>query len=238
MAAQPSAYGVLVLPPDTPSPPKPSQSRRRSDSLQDVRHLKTHTHEVTTSDAPTTPTTAESLRGELRDAVAKMREKLDAITVDEMMFQTDVVKKLDENKTFILTAARAAVDQSVHGSEVKIAAEIMESARFTQHLLGHAAPFLKPLAESMVESQFTILSSSVEKLNEWVRGRVAHDARIDAYLEDLYAIRPQEGDQVQKAFQSVAEELKHLRAMAAATDGRGLAGASAAPVETWKAHID
>ena len=89
----------------------------------------------------------------------------------------------------------------------------------------------------MLEANFALLSANVDNVNEWIRGRVAHDTRIDAYLEDLYAVRPQEGGQVQRAFQSVAEELKHLRGMSTSADGRGSAGATSAP-ETYGAHFD
>ena len=224
MAALSRTGGAYVLPPDTPSPqPKLSKARRRSDSPQQDAHPR--------------PCTAESVRGELLAVIAKMQVQLNAITIDEMMFQTDVVKRLDESKTFVLSAARAAIDQSIHGFEVKVAAEITQSARFTKHLVGHDAPVLKPLVEAMVEGQFALLSANVDKINGWIRERVTHDQKIDAYLEDLYAVRPHEGDQVQRAFQSIAEELKHLRSANTSTDVRGSSSAPAAP-EAWKAHID
>ena len=178
MAAPARAGGMHVLPPDTPSPQsKPSKARRRSDSPQPGAHRG--------------PYMAENVRDELLGIIAKMRVKLDAVTVDEMMFQTEVIKGLDESKSFVLKAARAAIDQSIHGFEAKVAAELTESARFTKHLMGHDEPVLKPLVDSMVKGQFTLLNSNFEKINDWIRGRVAHDARIDAYLEDLYAIRLQ-----------------------------------------------
>ena len=224
MAAPARAGGVHVLPPDTPSPQsKPSKARRRSDSPPQDAHPR--------------PCTAESVRDELLAIIAKMQVQLNNVTVDEMMFQTDVVKRLDESKSFVLKAAQAAVDQGIHGFEARVAAELMESARLTKHLVGHDAPVLQPLVEAMFEAHFALLSANVDNVNEWIRGRVAHDTKIDAYLEDLYAVRPQEGGQVQRAFQSVAEELKHLRGMSTSADGRGSAGATSAP-ETYGAHFD
>ena len=171
MAAPARAGGVHVLPPDTPSPQsKPSKARRRSDSPPQDAHPR--------------PCTAESVRDELLAIIAKMQVQLNNVTVDEMMFQTDVVKRLDESKSFVLKVTRAAIDQSIRGFEVKVAEELAESARFAKHLMGHDAPVLKPLVVSMVAGQFTLLNSTVEKINKGILGRVAHDAKIDAYLED------------------------------------------------------
>ena len=115
MAAPARAGGVHVLPPDTPSPQsKPSKARRRSDSPPQDAHPR--------------PCTAESVRDELLAIIAKMQVQLNNVTVDEMMFQTDVVKRLDESKSFVLKAAQAAVDQGIHGFEVRVAAELTESA--------------------------------------------------------------------------------------------------------------
>ena len=153
MAATARAGGMHVLPPDTPSPQsKPSKARRRSDSPQ--------------PDAMPRTLSPENVRDELLGIIAKMRAQLDAVTIDEMMFQTDVVKRLDESKTFVLSAARAAVDQSIHGFEVKVAAELMESARLTKHLVGHDAPVLQPLVEAMFEAHFALLSANVDNVNE------------------------------------------------------------------------
>ena len=71
--------GAMHLPiPDTPSPPP---ARRRMED------------------------TAEDVRRDLMGIIEKLQKKVDGITVDSMLFQTDIVKRLDENKTFTFKTA-------------------------------------------------------------------------------------------------------------------------------------
>ena len=180
--------GAMHLPiPDTPSPPP---ARRRMED------------------------TAEDVRRDLMGIIEKLQKKVDGITVDSMLFQTDIVKRLDENKTFTLKTAQTMVETSAQDVRAGIAKEILDPERFSKHITGHDAPILQPLVEGIMDAKIKLLNANISALNNWVRGRNERDVKVDGYLEDLYAIRPQEGDQVKSAFRTVADELKHLRAMA------------------------
>ena len=106
------------------------------------------------------------------------------------------------------------VETSAQDVRAGIAKEILDPERFSKHITGHDAPILQPLVEGIMDAKIKLLNANISALNSWARGRSERDVKVDGYLEDLYAIRPQEGDQVKSAFRTVADELKHLRAMA------------------------
>ena len=185
VAKTPGAMRMPIL--DTPSPPP---ARRRMED------------------------TAEDVRRDLMGIIENLQKKVDGITVDCMRFQTDIVKRLDENKTFAFKTAQTMVETSAQDVRAGIAKEILDPERFSKHITGHDAPILQPLVEAIMDAKIKLLNANISALNSWVRGRNERDVKVDSYLEDLYAIRPQEGDQVKSAFRTVADELKHLRAMA------------------------
>ena len=158
--------------------------------------------------------TAEDVRRDLMGIIEKLQKKVDGITVDSMLFQTDIVKRFDENKIFTFKTAQTMIETSAQDVRAGIAKEILDPERFSKHITGHDAPILQPLVEGIMDAKIKLLNANISALNNWVRGRNERDVKVDGYLEDLYAIRPQEGDQVKSAFRTVADELKHLRAIA------------------------
>ena len=67
-----------------------------------------------------------------------------------------------------------------------------------------------------MDSKIKMLNANVDALNNGVRGRNGRNVKVDSYLDDLCAVRPQQREQVQSALWTVAEELKHLRVLAEA----------------------
>ena len=155
--------GAMRLPiPDTPSPPP---ARRRMED------------------------TAEDGRRDLMGIIEKLQKKVDGITVDYMLFQTDIVKRLDENTTFTFKTAQRMVETSAQDVRAGIAKEILDPERFSKHITGHDAPILQPLVEAIMDGKIKLLNANVSALNSKVPGRNERDLKVDSYLLDLYAIR-------------------------------------------------
>ena len=120
-----------------------------------------HTHEVTVPGAsaaaratpPETTAWPDKLRqleaqreidrehlAEMARMMANLQAKVDALTRDNSRFEIDILKRVDEGKTFAMKSAKTLVDDSYHKIINEIEAEFAESARLKGHLLGKMRP--------------------------------------------------------------------------------------------------
>ena len=68
--------------------------------------------------------------------IMKLQAKLEAITRDNLRFDADVLKLIEEGRTFALNSAKAMEDESGECVICGIEAEITIKERFARHLVG------------------------------------------------------------------------------------------------------
>ena len=157
---------------------------------------------------------------EMAKMMAGLQAKIDALTRDNLRFETDLLKRMEKGKAFVMKSAKVLVDDSYHRIISGIEAEFAESARLKRHLLGKDAPVFEALFDQFFDPKLKLLNANLNALNTWVRERNNRDTQVETYLAGLERDRPDEGAKIKMAFQSIIDDILVLRSSAAAATAR------------------
>ena len=113
---------------------------------------------------------------EMAKMMASLQAKVDALTRDNLRFETNILKRVDKGKAFVMKSAKVLVDDSCHRIITGIEVEFAESARLKRHLLGKDAPVFETLFDQFLDPKLKLLNANLNALNTWVRVRNNRDA--------------------------------------------------------------
>ena len=152
----------------------------------------------------------------LSAAVLQMQQRLEEMNHEKVLFEANLLKRLDDYKEFAGKSTKVTIDLACQDVLNGIEAEFTRPERFKAHLRGRDEPIFESLFDELYQARINNINVKIEELQYWVMERTRRDAKVESYLAGLERDLPGEGATIKMAFQSVMEELILFRANAAA----------------------